>query len=367
MLDLTTISGVKKYLEGTRFQCEDVLPLSGGTANFIYRISLLEPFEGRSTLILKHGRPFVGTIPFSLKRQTYEVEALKWTSTWLTADSAVKVPAVLHFDENKAVIVMEDVGPDAKTLKQLLLDGLVPEALARKVGFALGEFLAGVHRRSGSEAELLRVFDANEQGKSISAWATYGRLVSTLQGEGLPVLSDPPLDVSEDKFDTIATLSKERSSQISASANCLVMGDFWPGNIVLNPTTESIYVIDWELAKTGLEGLDLGQFCAEIHTLRRFHPSQSNSGDIIISVFLQTYRRVRDHPDPSTLAGIVVTHVGAHLVAWTPRVEWGGREDTRAVVAEGVELLVGGHKASHHKTQPWHDFLKASLAGPLID
>lgn len=69
MLDLITVSGVEEYLEGTRFECSDALPLSGGTANFIYRISLLKPFEGHSTLILKHGRPFVGTIPFSLKRQ----------------------------------------------------------------------------------------------------------------------------------------------------------------------------------------------------------------------------------------------------------------------------------------------------------
>lgn len=149
--------------------------------------------------------------------------ALKWISTWLAADSPVKVPAVLHFDEDKAVIIMEDVGPDAKPLKQLFLDGLVPEVVARKVGSALGEFIANVHRRSGGDAsaELLRVFDANEQGKSISAWATYGRLVSTLQGEGLPLLSDPPLDVSEDKLNTIGTLSKARTSQISANANCV--------------------------------------------------------------------------------------------------------------------------------------------------
>ncbi|KAF7436409.1 Carboxy-terminal domain (CTD) phosphatase [Pleurotus ostreatus] len=367
MPDLITVSGVKEYLEGTRFECSDALPLSGGTANFIYRISLLRPVEGHSSLILKHGRPFVGNIPFSLQRQAYEVEALKWISTWIAPDSPVKVPAVVHFDEDKAVIIMEDVGLDAKTLKQLLLDGAVSQATAKNVGNALGEFIANVHRRSGGEVELLRGFDANEHGKSISSWATYGRLASTLEGEDMPVLSDPPLNVSKETMNTIAMLSKERSSQINASADCLVMGDFWPGNIVLSPTAESIYVIDWELAKTGLEGLDLGQFCAEIHTLRRFHPSQSTSAEAIISAFLQTYRRLRDHLDPLVLAGTVVTHVGAHLVAWTPRVEWGGREDTRAVVAEGVELLVGGYSGSYHQTQSWHDFLKASLAGPLID
>ena len=42
--------------------------------------------------------------------------------------------------------------------------------------------------------------------------------------------------------------------------------------------------------------------------------------------------------DAST-ARVALGHVGAHLVAFTPRITWGGREQTRDVVQEGVELL----------------------------
>ncbi len=141
------------------------------------------------------------------------------------------------------------------------------------------------------------------------------------------------------------------------------MGDFWPGNIVLNLAEQSIYVVDWELAKTGLEGLDLGQFCAEIHTLRRFHSNRSNSAKALISTFLQAHRQAQGHSARSSLALAcnVLAHTGAYLVALTPRFEWGGREDTRAVVTEGLRILImQGSRVSH-------DRLKASLAAPLID
>jgi hypothetical protein len=36
----------------------------------------------------------------------------------------------------------------------------------------------------------------------------------------------------------------------------------------------------------------------------------------------------------------VVMHVGAHLIAWTPRVPWGEMKMTRQAVMEGVEYIM---------------------------
>ncbi|KAJ8518781.1 hypothetical protein ONZ45_g4216 [Pleurotus djamor] len=364
MLDLTTTSGVEQYLSTTPFKSTKVTPLSGGTANYIYRIDLETPFQGHSSLIFKHGLPFVGTIPFSLDRQKYEVEAMKFVKSWLEPGSIVNVPSVLHFDKEAAVIIMEDAGTHAKTLKQLLLDGAVSPSEGQKIGELLGAFIAKVHDSSKGCQDVLQVFDANLQGKAISAWATYGRLVETLNGSAnLPSLPDPLLDISNGHLETISDLVQEVTSKMTTTNSTLVMGDFWPGNVVVNLTESgdllSLYVVDWELAKTGLPGLDLGQFCAEIHTLRSFNTASESSCSEVLTAFLQSYASSTQSTDPIDLARSTATHIGAHLVAWTPRVDWGGKELTRSVVLQGTELLVRGHAGSH-------DFLKDSLVAPLV-
>lgn len=70
--DLHTASGVLEYLHSTPFRCASVTPLSGGNANFTYRLHLQNPFEGRSTLVLKHAKPYVATAidqPLGIERQ----------------------------------------------------------------------------------------------------------------------------------------------------------------------------------------------------------------------------------------------------------------------------------------------------------
>lgn len=71
--DLTTESGVKAYLDDTPFASHTIITLSGGSANYTYRIRLVTPHEGQSTLVLKHAEPYVkgSTIPFSLERQVW--------------------------------------------------------------------------------------------------------------------------------------------------------------------------------------------------------------------------------------------------------------------------------------------------------
>lgn len=137
------------------------------------------------------------------------------------------------------------------------------------------------------------------------------------------------------------------------------MGDFWPGNILVTPTGDGgqIHILDWELAKPGLPGLDIGQFCAEMHLLRRFHPECADSASRTITTFLKAYGRA--HTADTQLARTALVHWGAHLVAWTPRVPWGSKERTRDVVEEGAELLVEGYTGKE-------DWLKTSFIGPLV-
>ena len=55
-LDLTNQEDVLRYLADTPFASTKVEALSGGNANYIFRLHLKTPFEGRETLVMKHGK-----------------------------------------------------------------------------------------------------------------------------------------------------------------------------------------------------------------------------------------------------------------------------------------------------------------------
>ena len=71
-LDLATEEGVRRYLAKTPFESADVTPLSGGVANYVFRLHLLAPYRGSKTLVFKHAKPYVKsmrTVAFNLERQ----------------------------------------------------------------------------------------------------------------------------------------------------------------------------------------------------------------------------------------------------------------------------------------------------------
>ena len=182
---------------------------------------------------------------------------------------------------------------------------------------------------------------------------TYCRPISTLTAKDTPPSLPTPLQIPQSKIFIISTIASNKITVDSSSHHqTFTMGDFWPGNILVrsSPTggdLERIYVLDWELSKLGLVGLDVGQFTAEIYLLHRFNPSSSAS--ILLTSFLNSYH-LSTSPSEE-LAKIAATHVGAHLVAITPRIPpWNtnGRELTRSCWREliiswiGIEGVVRG-------------------------
>ncbi|KAH9835902.1 kinase-like domain-containing protein [Rhodofomes roseus] len=370
--DLATVEGVRAYISGTPFDSGDVSRLSGGLGNFTYRLSLRTPYNGHTTVILKHGKPYVPgmeDMAFSLERQVYEVTALRQIRATLPPDPPVSVPEVLRFDENAHVIIMSDCGAHGLSLKQALIAGALPPAAARRVGHALGGFLARFHARGKEDSGATVFFGRNEEGKRLSALVTYGRLVSTLTGGAPPVLADPPLEVSQGELARIAEVAGETERAMLETTETVVMGDFWPGNVLVSlaeagdasggVAVESVSVIDWEMAKTGLAGLDIGQFVAELHVICEFKPDGREAASNVIDAFLRAYREGAGAGANLGVARRALTHVGAHLVAWTPVVGWEGREKVREVVKQGVDLLVEGSEGTE-------EYMKGSILGPLL-
>ena len=288
------------------------------------------------------------------------------------APAFIAVPVVHFFDEENYVIIMDDAGEDCRTLKELLIEESLPEIVSKQIGTALGEFIGSVHTWNRNPDINLTIFANYQVGKSITAFVTYGQLESTLSGrDNIPALSDPLLGIPEAKMTTISKLVEKRQQAIHAasSSDPLTHGDLWPGNLMVSlkrrtdgsvEGVEKVWVLDWELCKTGLPGLDLGQLCAELYILSEFYPAREESTRSLIGSFLGTYRERRGKDGDVELARIVMSHIGAHVVAFTPRISsWSGREKTREVVEKGVEMLVLGEEGSELS-------LKTSIVGPLL-
>ncbi|KAF9270753.1 hypothetical protein L218DRAFT_976431 [Marasmius fiardii PR-910] len=355
-LDLAKIPDLREYLKDTPFAAEEINVLSGGNANFAFRIKLKTPYDGISTMVVKHAKPIcfateVQRFEFGVVRQRYEVEALKHIQALNPPDSLVIVPRVNHFDEKENVIIMDDCGADSVTLKKFVIDGRCNPQMAEKIGSALGVFLGGLHHTWGRK-NVERLIEAltghSRQAKEISAWAVYGRLGATIRGEDpMSNVSENPPEVREDDVKRMEEIGEKISSEIMNAEEDFVMGDFWTGNILLDLVDDGsdikhIFVIDWEIAKPGLQGLDVGQFCAEVDLIRRYYPSKADVSSKIIASFYTSYSNLDAKKDVG-LYQRALAHWGAHLVVWTPRVEWGGPEETRVVVKDGVELLLEGY------------------------
>ncbi|KAI6098039.1 kinase-like domain-containing protein [Pisolithus croceorrhizus] len=354
---LATAAGVQAYLENTAFASHTVDSLSGGFANFTYRIHLHTPIDGRSTFVLKYAPAYVAApfmlgptqIPLSPERQKFEAEAFR-LSRHLSIQSneiTVEVPSLRLYDEEMHVVITDDAGINSRTLKEVLINESLPTALLEEMGVALGRFLSRLHGlHEGGDVDL-SLFAKNKVGKGNT---TYSRVVPTLTGKyEFPALSNPLLDIPDEKLAAFSRLAETRSRKIrsSTAADPMTHGDFWPGNVVVClrrgvdgkvEALEKLCVLDWEVARTGLPGLDLGQFCAELYLISRFHPHRKESATAVMTSFLSAYKRGTNKVDP-VLAGVALGHVGAHLVTMTARIGWGGREQTRKVVQEGVDML----------------------------
>jgi len=130
----------------------------------------------------------------------------------LSPTSLVKVPKIHHFDSQNNVIVMEDCGADAVTLRTFLdSDRALSTGLAESIGTAIGEFIALVHDWSRSNPEgILDIFDKNLDANKVMADLNYDRLVTTLQRsdkDDLPLLSD--LEVEPSDIQVISKLTDE--------------------------------------------------------------------------------------------------------------------------------------------------------------
>lgn len=294
-------------------------------------------------------------------KQDFEVDALRRVRESLHANALVTVPSVILHDKSAHLIIMEDAGQGTETLKQLLLDNVLDVPLAEEIGRAVGSFLAALHHWGAADAQIdaRRVIGEHSFARQVSVYLTYGRVLDTIapgpDHSNIPDLQNPPLPVDAAILSKVRKIASAKEKEIEQANDTILMGDFWPGNIIVRLgkgdndkiTIERLFVVDWEIVRTGRAGMDVGQFCGDLRVLLQFNREKGEAVRHLVSAFLSSYtRELGEREDGSAWAGTAGTHLGAHSIVWGALLPYASRtrELTRSLVEEGIQCFVDGYE-----------------------
>jgi hypothetical protein len=315
-------SKIKNTLDGTCFAASDLRRLTGGTANFMYHATLKQSSSRdkyQDGVVIKHGEGHVAMHPsfkISTSRCAVEYEALVHLTALppvQTSYCMISTPKTYYFDHDTNTQVQEYL-PSALSLKEYALEHYSPSSQTHKpqcdqLGHALGAWLRMFHgwSQEPKQAAMRQTFAGNKDGQGLKNMINYQRLLQMV---------DQHPDVLGDARDVFQGVSDLAAGELLDKTGLYpIHGDFWTGNVLISgiPVTGSdripIRVVDWELAQLGVRPLDLGQFIAELWSLKLYR--NIDAGEWFIRAFVAGYGLVDDN-----FAYRTIIHVGVHLICF---------------------------------------------------
>lgn len=267
--------------------------------------------------------------------------------TEMQSEPAIRIPKLLHYDQEKHVLIMEDAGP-LSSLKTWTTDA-IDVRKSRLIGATVGRFIAHLHNATYQDQTLLAEFDGNETAKYLSGKLYFGGLPAAAEKFGYA-----------EAF--IAEAAEVGEEEVMRSSEVLTMGDFWTGNVLVSALSgehdPKLYVVDWELSKPGTAEFDVGQMVAEMWCLATFRKGARGQSLALLESFLSSYKTTRAIPVD---AAKVAIRMGAHLFVIMP-MAWSSEADAEQISAaagEGREFIRMG----------WEDdteALRKSTLAPLM-
>jgi 5-methylthioribose kinase len=214
------------------------------------------------TAVVKQALPYVRLVgdswPLPLKRSFFEYHAL----TRQEARAPGSVPAIYHFDEGQALIIMEFLSPHI-ILRRALIQGRQLPNIARDIGL----FMAGTLFR-GSDLHMA----AKDRKADLALFADNVELCDITENL---VFSDPYYDAKLNRHTSpqldrlVAELRADRDLKVeaqrlkhifAANAETLLHGDLHSGSIMVTDTETRM--IDPEFAFYGPMAFDVGMLLA---------------------------------------------------------------------------------------------------------
>lgn len=346
--DFTNIEHVRNYLEDHHgLRSFDLQRLSGGTANYVYRMIGQGEDDGRRWILKHAAAQLASNSAFSLPQSRIHYEAkilsnLPQDASCGAVDescsvgdrSAEKIHArtvsLNFFDEDRKLLCMQDVGD--RNLKDAYAS--LSNEQAQEIGTELGRWLAKLHGETPLSSVLTDGQANNHVGMTIARY-TYRNLAEALRQA-----------TQNEEYAKMGTLIDDWfGSLISADKESVCHGDFWPGNVMLQGSSATggpsrLTVIDWEMVRVGNSATDVGQFAAEAFLLDRFHGGKGLHTSFIRSYFQSSAVKfgIKEWLYPWMTR--VAVHFATHLAFWPSRsVHWANKEDTKAVSDMAVVIL----------------------------
>ncbi|KAF2446192.1 hypothetical protein P171DRAFT_430394 [Karstenula rhodostoma CBS 690.94] len=342
--DLTTEQGLSAYLTSHSISHVSVSILTGGTANYVYRVT----FPDGSTAIYKHAAPYLHSntaFAFDPRRMDYEDRILELLPSLLSSrlsESPVHAVAVHRYDKGNKLLRISDGG--SRNLKDTYAN---PTLDIPSVGAALGRWLATLH--TSTVATPLSLDPASQNIKDNNAVAvsiyrhSYNNLSSAFAaysdgGGTVPGYADF-IDLPNKDIEFAQQINDAYGSRLAHDNECICHGDFWPGNVLVRPAAEeggkvNLTVVDWEMTRRGTSATDPAQFLAESFLLDRFCGDRG-----LAPAFLNAYLSARSSlPDKEWFRRLAI-HFAVHVAFWPTRVVWTDRAGTQALVELGKGIL----------------------------
>jgi 5-methylthioribose kinase len=236
-----------------------VREVGDGNLNLVFIV------EGdRGAVVVKQALPYVRLVgdswPLPLKRSFFEYHAL----TRQNARDPGMVPAIHHFDEAQALIVMDYLSPHV-ILRRALIDGRQLPELARHMGLFMARTLF-----RGSDLAM----DTAKRKADLALFAGNVELCDITESL---VFSDPYFDAPRNRHTSpeldgiVARLRADRDLKVAAqhmkhlfcaNAQTMVHGDLHSGSIMV--TDSETKVIDPEFAFYGPMALDTGMYFSNL-------------------------------------------------------------------------------------------------------
>ncbi|UCI07055.1 S-methyl-5-thioribose kinase [Mesorhizobium sp. B1-1-8] len=235
-----------------------VREVGDGNLNLVFIV------EGdRGGAVVKQALPYVRLVgdswPLPLKRSFFEYHAL----TRQERRAPGSVPAIYHFDEGQALIVMEYLSPPYIILRRALIEGRQLPNIARDIGLFMARTLF-----RGSDLSMA----ARERKADLALFADNVELCDITENL---VFSDPYFDAKMNRHTSpqldglVAELRADRDLKVeaqrlkhlfAANAETLLHGDLHSGSIMVTETETRM--IDPEFAFYGPIAFDVGMLLA---------------------------------------------------------------------------------------------------------
>jgi 5-methylthioribose kinase len=226
-----------------------VEPAGDGNINWVRRARV----SGRASCIVKQARPALERFPQYRASTDRIVFERRWFDIARPLDVQGVCPRVLHFDEPRRALVLEDLG-DAERLDRALLRGAdVREALA-----AVVRLLAAVHAATREPALAARF--RNDDMRRL-----HGEHIFRLPFVANDFPLEPELRTCAERVwrdAELGAVAARAYARYGEPTGALVHGDVQAGNVLLGPRGPKL--LDAEIAHVGDPAFDVGILLAHV-------------------------------------------------------------------------------------------------------